>query len=147
DSAHHVAARQTSLLFAHVRVLRWASGRGGPSPAASRTCVPSSPRQVRGGPERGCAFSGPGVRDPRREGPTRGKMAPLQPELGRPLRFLAGLVVVGGLLCAPRLVAAANTYYVAPTGSDANAGTMAAPFASWAKAQTVVSPGDTVYFR
>ena len=54
---------------------------------------------------------------------------------------------MGGLLCAPRVVAAANTYYVATTGSDANAGTMAAPFASWAKAQTVVSPGDTVYFR
>jgi len=71
----------------------------------------------------------------------------LQPELGRPLRFLAGLVVVGGLLCVPRAVAAANTYYVATTGSDANAGTMAAPFASWAKAQSVVSAGDTVYFR
>ena len=70
----------------------------------------------------------------------------LQSELG-PLRFLAGLVVLGGLLCAPRAVAAANPYYVATTGSDANAGTMAAPFASWAKAQSAVSPGDTVYFR
>jgi MYXO-CTERM domain-containing protein len=45
------------------------------------------------------------------------------------------------------LSAGAATYYVAPTGSDTAAGTMAAPFASWARAQTAASPGDTVYFR
>jgi hypothetical protein len=43
--------------------------------------------------------------------------------------------------------AKAATYYVAPTGTDAAAGTEAAPFASWAHAQTVAAPGDTVYFR
>ncbi len=43
--------------------------------------------------------------------------------------------------------ARAATYYVAPTGSDANQGTMAAPFASWARAQMAASAGDTVYFR
>jgi uncharacterized protein (TIGR03382 family) len=54
--------------------------------------------------------------------------------------------VAGGLLLA-RPAAAANTYYVATDGSDSNAGTMAAPFASWAKAQSVAAAGDTVYFR
>jgi hypothetical protein len=41
----------------------------------------------------------------------------------------------------------AATYYVATTGSDTNAGSEAAPFASWDKAQSVAMPGDTVYFR
>lgn len=41
----------------------------------------------------------------------------------------------------------AATWYVAPDGSDAAAGTVSAPFASWAKAQTAVSAGDTVLFR
>ncbi len=43
--------------------------------------------------------------------------------------------------------ALAATFYVAPTGSDTAAGTQDAPFASWARAQTAASPGDTVYFR
>jgi MYXO-CTERM domain-containing protein len=45
------------------------------------------------------------------------------------------------------LSASAAVYYVAPTGSDTAAGTQAAPFASWARAQTAASAGDTVYFR
>jgi hypothetical protein len=44
-------------------------------------------------------------------------------------------------------VAQAATYYVAPTGSDSNAGTLAAPWKSIAKAQSVAVGGDTVYFR
>lgn len=43
--------------------------------------------------------------------------------------------------------AQAATYYVAPTGSDSAAGTLAAPWKSIAKAQTIAAPGDTVYFR
>jgi MYXO-CTERM domain-containing protein len=43
--------------------------------------------------------------------------------------------------------ARAATYYVAPDGSDAAAGTMDAPFASWSRAQTAAAAGDTVYFR
>ena len=43
--------------------------------------------------------------------------------------------------------AAAATYYVAPAGSDSNAGTLAAPWKSIAKAQSVAVAGDTVYFR
>ncbi|WP_322400762.1 right-handed parallel beta-helix repeat-containing protein [Massilia luteola] len=43
--------------------------------------------------------------------------------------------------------AAAATYYVAPGGNDAGAGTQAAPWASFAKAQAAAVAGDTVYFR
>lgn len=50
------------------------------------------------------------------------------------------------VLLAP-LRARAATYYVSPSGSDSAAGSMAAPFASWARAQTSASAGDTVYFR
>lgn len=50
------------------------------------------------------------------------------------------------VLLAP-LSARAASYYVAPTGSDTAAGTMAAPFGSWARAQTAAAAGDTVYFR
>ncbi len=62
-----------------------------------------------------------------------------------PPRFarLAAFVVAFG---AP-LSASAATYYVAPNGSDTAAGSEAAPFASWARAQTAAAPGDTVYFR
>ena len=64
----------------------------------------------------------------------------------RPTRLLQAALLIGSL--APRGAAAA-TYYVAPTGSDATgvAGSEAAPFASWARAQTAAGPGDTVYFR
>lgn len=43
--------------------------------------------------------------------------------------------------------ASAATYYVAPTGDDAAAGSQRAPWKSFAKAQSVAAPGDTVYFR
>jgi MYXO-CTERM domain-containing protein len=55
---------------------------------------------------------------------------------------LAGLL---GLISP--VTAHAATWYVSPTGSDTAAGTEAAPFASWARAQTAASAGDTVYFR
>ena len=38
-------------------------------------------------------------------------------------------------------------YYVAPQGNDSQAGTLAAPFGSIARAQEAAQPGDTVYFR
>jgi len=41
----------------------------------------------------------------------------------------------------------AATFYIAPTGSDNNAGTLAAPFKSIAKAQAAASSGDTVFIR
>ncbi len=51
------------------------------------------------------------------------------------------------VLLFPLAASAATTWYVAPTGSDTAAGTMAAPFATWARAQTAAAAGDTVYFR
>jgi hypothetical protein len=41
----------------------------------------------------------------------------------------------------------AATYYVAPNGKDAGAGTITAPFATWSQGQTAAAAGDTVYFR
>jgi hypothetical protein len=41
----------------------------------------------------------------------------------------------------------AAEYYVSPTGSDTNAGSMAAPFATIQKAGTVAAAGDTVWLR
>ena len=43
----------------------------------------------------------------------------------------------------------AATYYVATDGDDGNPGTLAQPWATWAKAFSTieVQPGDTVYFR
>ena len=55
--------------------------------------------------------------------------------------------LAGILALATPLSAQAATYYVAPNGSDAVAGTEAAPFASWARAQMAAAAGDTVYFR
>lgn len=44
-------------------------------------------------------------------------------------------------------LAAAATYYVAPNGNDGAAGSIGAPWASFAKAQAAAAAGDTVYFR
>lgn len=61
-------------------------------------------------------------------------------------RFGAALLAVGlGLLASG--TARAATYYVAPTGDDASAGSMDAPFATWGRAQTAAAAGDTIYFR
>jgi hypothetical protein len=61
-------------------------------------------------------------------------------------KALARVVCIGVAITWP-ITASATTYYVAPNGSDSAAGTEAAPFASWARAQAAASPGDTVYFR
>jgi len=59
--------------------------------------------------------------------------------------LLALAVAVLGL--AVPAAAAGTTYYVAPTGSDSNAGTLAAPFATIGKAVSVVAAGDTIALR
>ena len=43
--------------------------------------------------------------------------------------------------------AGAAEFFVAPTGSDRNPGTLAEPFATVQRAQAAVSPGDTVWVR
>ena len=60
-------------------------------------------------------------------------------------RFFAFVAALVGLCLAAR--AWGGTYYVAPGGSDAAAGTLAQPFASIARAQQAASSGDTVYIR
>jgi hypothetical protein len=62
------------------------------------------------------------------------------------LHFVTLAVGAFAAFSGPSAVYAA-TYYVATTGSDMNAGSEAAPFGSWAKAQSIAMPGDTVYFR
>src|SRR5438552_3044438 len=60
-----------------------------------------------------------------------------------PILTAAGLVAT---LLLPA-GAGATTYYVATTGSDTAAGTMAAPFKTIRKGAMVAQPGDTVYLR
>lgn len=55
------------------------------------------------------------------------------------IKKFAGLVF---LFCATNLAAA--TYYISPTGSDSNSGSSSAPWATFAHANSVVQPGDTV---
>lgn len=43
--------------------------------------------------------------------------------------------------------AAPKTYYVSPTGSDSNPGTITAPFASWQKLSGLMVAGDIAYIR
>ena len=56
-------------------------------------------------------------------------------------------LIVAAAWAAVTVPAWAATYYVAPTGRDAAAGTQAAPWQSFAHAQAIARPGDTVYFR
>jgi uncharacterized protein YjdB len=44
-------------------------------------------------------------------------------------------------------VVSATTYYVATTGNDSNPGTISQPWATWQKAFSIATAGDTVYFR
>ena len=63
-----------------------------------------------------------------------------------PQQLFARRALAAAVLSAAGCASAA-TYYVAPSGSDAAAGTLAAPWATIAHAQAVAAPGDTVYFR
>ena len=59
----------------------------------------------------------------------------------------SAVLVLSAAIMPGTATAAGNTYYVAPNGNDGAAGTQAAPWASIARAQSVASAGDTVYFR
>ena len=58
---------------------------------------------------------------------------------------MKALVFFAILLSVARAEAA--DYYVSPTGSDSNAGSMAAPFATLQKGNDVAAAGDTVWLR
>lgn len=59
---------------------------------------------------------------------------------------LARTFAASAFLCLGSYLNAAD-YYVATDGSDSNAGTLLAPFATIQHAATVLSPGDTCYIR
>jgi hypothetical protein len=63
------------------------------------------------------------------------------------VKSLLALAIAVFALPAPAAAAATTTYYVAPTGSDTNAGTQSAPFATIQKAVAVVAAGDTIALR
>jgi hypothetical protein len=65
--------------------------------------------------------------------------------LDRRLGLSASLIVVTTLLAVRS--AQATDYYVSTTGSDSNAGTMAAPFATLQKGVNTAVAGDTVWIR
>jgi hypothetical protein len=44
-------------------------------------------------------------------------------------------------------LAVKNTYYVSPTGNDANPGNIDAPFATWEKLSSILTAGDLAYIR
>lgn len=50
-------------------------------------------------------------------------------------------------IAEPATIPNTKSWYIAPTGDDAAAGTLEQPFASMARAQQAVAPGDTVYLR
>ncbi|WP_411830255.1 choice-of-anchor Q domain-containing protein [Paenibacillus alba] len=60
---------------------------------------------------------------------------------------VAALIVTAGGVHTPAASAAGTTYYVATTGSDANAGTISAPWKTLQHAADVAAAGDTVYVR
>ena len=51
------------------------------------------------------------------------------------------------LLLMTPLILSAGTYYVSTTGSDAAAGSLAAPWATWQKGFSTIVAGDTLYIR
>ncbi len=59
---------------------------------------------------------------------------------------LPSLIAAGALLAAAEIVPAAE-YFVAPDGSDYQPGTKEEPFATLARAEAAVAPGDTVWIR
>ena len=69
----------------------------------------------------------------------------------RIIRAGRSLPVAFSLLCFFFVLAAqtlsAADFYVAPTGNDSNAGSIAAPFATVMQAQSAASSGDTVWIR
>src|SRR5262245_16717229 len=72
--------------------------------------------------------------------------SPLMISKRSPLRPF-GTVLVSGLVTFAAKGAWAAEYYVAPTGSDSAAGTMAAPFATLQKGHDTAMAGDTVWIR
>ena len=66
----------------------------------------------------------------------------------RGIGILGRLAVIALVLsCSLVREAVASTLYVAPSGSDSNPGTLAAPLATPARALAIATAGDTIYLR
>lgn len=65
------------------------------------------------------------------------------------LAFVLALVVSSPALASATFEAAlqGNVYYVSTTGRDTNSGTSSAPFKTFAKAVSVLAPGDTLQVK
>ncbi len=61
------------------------------------------------------------------------------------MKKLIGILILNAMLFAIRTNA--ETYYVSPSGSDNNPGTIDQPFASWQKLSSVLKAGDVGYLR
>jgi hypothetical protein len=66
--------------------------------------------------------------------------------------FMTSAVYADGVtssssISSSSLSSSSKSYYISPTGSNSNPGNISAPFKSLMKAQSVASPGDTVYIR
>ena len=67
--------------------------------------------------------------------------------MNKRLSRLAGLIVALAMILGNTVntKALASTYYVSPTGSDSNPGTASAPFRTFAKANSLLIAGNTLY--
>src|SRR4051794_14902987 len=61
--------------------------------------------------------------------------------------FMTSAVYADGVTSSSSISSSSKSYYISPTGSDSKPGNISAPFKSLMKAQSVASPGDTVYIR
>lgn len=96
--------------------------------------------------------AGTAVNQPAQPAPAKAARKPVAPPPPQtpilPVRWsrLIRLFLIALLGVATTLTQAA-TYYVAPTGSDANPGTLAQPFYNISKATALALPGDTILMR
>src|SRR5688500_4625537 len=67
--------------------------------------------------------------------------------MNRAIHRIAGLVMAVVMILGNTIhtKAAGNAYYVSLTGNDANPGTASAPFRTFAKANSVLTAGSTLY--
>ncbi len=61
-------------------------------------------------------------------------------------KYFILLIIASFFLLLPEK-AWATDYYVSTTGNDSNSGTVNSPWKTWKKAEAVVKPGDTVFFK
>ncbi len=76
-----------------------------------------------------------------------GRKTPLKTDVFRLLFLLISLFLIIPTVFVSPASAAGSTYYVSPSGSDGNAGTLQSPWRTIQKAANTVTQGDTVNIR